>query len=188
MTFADLIAQIRRDRGLDREVPGFDPQNGNEQAWLLLLLEAPGPRAVQSGFVSFDNPDPTARNLKEQLAAAGIGRADLAIWRSGDLAIWNIVPWYIGNATGTAIRAAAGPDVLAGVEYLPSLLSAMPRLRCIALVGSAARQAHVFLSRTTPARIVSCHHPSARVLNSNPHAASENIAVFRYVRETVAPD
>lgn len=179
MAFADLIAQIRRDRGLHREVPGFDPQNGNEQAWLL-LLEAPGPKAVQSSYVSLDNPDPTARNLKKQLAAAGIGQSDIAIW--------NIVPWYIGNTAGTGIRAASSPDVLAGIGYLPSLLSAMPKLRCIALVGSAARQAHTFLSRTTPVRIVSCHHPSARVLNSNPQAASENIAVLRYLRETVAPD
>ncbi|MDP2226113.1 MAG: hypothetical protein Q8J78_01370 [Moraxellaceae bacterium] len=41
-------------------------------------------------------------------------------------------------------------------------------------------------SRTTPARIVSCHHHSARVLNSNPQAAGENIAVFRYVRDRCA--
>lgn len=151
MTFLELAAQIRQDMSLDREVPGFDPQNGNEHAWLLLLLEAPGPKAVQSGYISFDNPDPTARNLREQLAAAGIGRADIALW--------NIVPWYIGNTARTGIRAATGSDVQAGIKYLPPLLASMPNLRCIALVGSASRQAHVFLSRITSARIVSCHHP-----------------------------
>lgn len=170
MTFHALVTQIRQDMGLDREVPGFDPKNGNENAWLLLLLEAPGPKAVQSGHISLDNPDPTARNLRDQLAAAGIGRADIALW--------NIVPWYIGNADRTGIRAATGSDVQAGIKYLPSLLAYMPNLRCIALVGSAARQAHVFLSRTTSARIISCHHPSARVLNLHPEAAQENIEIF----------
>lgn len=171
MTFHELVTQIRQDMGLDREVPGFDPKNGNENAWLLLLLEAPGPKAVQSGYISLDNPDPTARNLREQLAAAGIGRADIALW--------NIVPWYIGNADQTGIRAASGSDVQAGIRYLPPLLASMPNLRCIALVGSASRQAHVFLSRTTTARIVGCHHPSARVLNLHPEAAQENIEIFR---------
>lgn len=178
MNFIELVSRIRHECNLTTEVPGFDPQNGNEHAKYLFLLEAPGPKAVQTGHISFDNPDPTARNFREQLAVAGITREEIAIW--------NIVPWYIGNAAGTAIRAATSADVRAGIEYLSPLVKAMPSLRCIFLVGGAARQAHLFLSRTTTARIVSCHHPSARVLNANPEAAQENIAIFKYVKETTA--
>lgn len=176
MNFADLVNRIRAERNLTSEVPGFDPKNGNERAKYLFLLEAPGPKAVQTGQISFDNPDPSARNFRAQLVEADIFREEIAVW--------NVVPWYIGNEAGTSIRAANGSDVRAGIEYLAPLVSAMPNLRCIVLVGGAARQAHMFLSRATTARIVSCHHPSARVLNVNPGAAKENIELFRFVKAT----
>lgn len=176
MNFNDLVKRIRTERALTAEVPDFDPKNGNEVAKYLFLLEAPGPKAVQTGHISFDNPDPSAKNFREQLAVAGIAREEIALW--------NVVPWYIGNAAGTSIRAANGSDVRAGLEYLAPLVLAMPNLRCIVLVGSAAREAHMFLSRVSTARIVTCHHPSARVINANPKSASENIEVFRFVKAT----
>jgi uracil-DNA glycosylase len=132
MNFADLVDRIRTERHLYHEVPGFDPSNGNEQARYFFLLEAPGSKAVQSGLISLDNPDPSARNLRDQLAHAGIEREDIALW--------NVVPWYIGNDAGTAIRAASGQDVREGLEYLRPLVSAMPNLSCIILVGGAARK------------------------------------------------
>lgn len=176
MNFADLINQIRKDRNLTTAVPGFDPKNGNEGAKYLFLLEAPGPRAVQTGQISFENPDPSAKNFGAQLVEAGITRDEIAIW--------NIVPWYIGNETGTSIRAATGADVRAGSEYLVPLVKSMPNLRCIILVGGVARKAQMFLSRVTTARIVSCHHPSSRVVNTNPQATKENIELFRFVKAT----
>lgn len=176
MNFADLVNRIRAEQNLTAEVPGFDPKNGNERAKYLFLLEAPGQKAVQTGQISFDNPDPTARNFRAQLAEAGIAREEIAVW--------NVVPWYIGNEAGTSIRAANGSDLRAGIAYLSPLVSAMLDLRCILLVGGAARQAHMFLSRVVTARIVSCHRPSARVLNVNPEAAKENIELFRFVKAT----
>ena len=176
MNFTDLVARIRTERNLTSEVPGFDPKNGNEHAKYLFLLEAPGPKAVQTGQVSFENPDPSARNFRKQLHEAGITREEIAIW--------NVVPWYIGDGAGTSIRAVTSSDVRAGIEYLTPLVSAMPNLRCIVLVGGAARKVHVFLSSVTPARIVSCHHTSARVLNVNQHAANENIEIFRFLKAT----
>jgi uracil-DNA glycosylase len=176
MNLDDLVNRIRAERGLTSEVPGFDPLNGNECAKYLFLLEAQGPKAVRTGQISFDNPDPTAKNFREQLAVAGIAREEIAVW--------NVVPWYIGNEVGTSIRAATGSDIRAGIKHLVPLLSAMPNLSCIVLVGHAARQAHMFLSRITTTRIVSCHHPSSRVLNVNQDAANENIAVFRFIKAT----
>ena len=152
-------------------VPGFDPSNGNEQARFLLLLEAPGPKAIETGLVSLDNPDPSARNLKAQLAAADIRRHDLAIW--------NVVPWFIGDFEKRKIRPAKRSDVGEGVRYLPPLLAAMPSLQGIVLIGAAARSAHIFLSHTTSARILACHHPPVRAMNANPGAFEENIAIFR---------
>lgn len=176
MSFELLVTEIRKSLGLSSEVPGFDPKNGNEQAKFLFLMEAPGPKAIESGIISFENPDPTARNFQKQLATAGITREEIAVW--------NIVPWYVGNIAGTAIRAATSQDIRAGIEFLSPIILAMPNLCCVVLVGGAARQAHLFLSRTTKARIVSCHHPSARVLNLNPAAANENIEIFRFIKVT----
>lgn len=176
MAFPELIKQIKEEQGLDHEVPGFDPKNGNEAARYLFLLEAPGPRALQTGYVSVDNPDPTAQNFQAQLREAGV--------EAKDIAVWNVVPWYLGDEDRKKIRRATAKDVRSGLKYLEALVAFMPRLECIVLVGAAARNAHVFLSQATTARILSCHHPSAQALNANPLAAEENVAVLRYMKRT----
>lgn len=168
-----VVRRIRSHHGLNNEVPGFDPANGNESARILFLFEAPGPGAVKSGIVSFENNDPSARNFKKQLGAAGILREQIAVW--------NTVPWYIGAVERRRIRAAARTDIDAGIKHLGPVLRAMPNLEFVVLMGAVARRAHVFLSRTTSARIVSCHHTSARVHASNPAAARENIQVLWYI-------
>lgn len=176
MNLSGLAQKIRKEKKLTREVPGFDPKNGNEKAKFLFLLEAPGPKAVESGIISFDNPDPSARHFGNQLAQAGIDR--------NEIAVWNIVPWYIGSEDGQAIRSATSADIQEGMKFIPQLLDSMPNLRCIVLVGGTARKTHIFLSRITTARILSCHHPSARVMNSNPNANEENIEIFRHMKNT----
>jgi uracil-DNA glycosylase len=175
---SELVNQIRTERNLKPEdVPGFDPLNGNQRAKYLFLLEAPGPKAIKTGRISFDNPDPAAKNFKRQLDDAGINREEIVIW--------NIVPWYIGNADRTAIRAANSDDVEAGKVYLKPLVALLPDLKCIVLVGSVARKAaHMLLSRITTARIVCCHHPSARVVNLHPEKHQENIELFRFLKTT----
>lgn len=171
---SSFVSMIRADRGLLREVPDFDPNNGNEAARYLFVLEAPGPRAVATGFVSFDNPDQTARNLRDQLKDAGINRKDIAIW--------NIVPWYVGNDDQNQIRAVRPDEIATGTKYLKQLLPRLPELRCIVLVGGEARRAHVPLSAETAVRIVSCHHPSQRAMNEA--RKLENIKIFRFIRES----
>jgi uracil-DNA glycosylase len=170
-SLSELVERIRREQGLTIEVPGFDPLNGNERAKFLFVLEAPGPKALETGRISFDNPDITARNFRTQLQASGIQRADIAVW--------NIVPWYLGNQDRTRIRGATARDVKQGLAYLSDVISLMPQLCSVVLVGGAARQAHVHLSHSTRARILSCHHPSPKVQNIVEGAAEENVAVFR---------
>ena len=185
MTFEMIVARIRSDRAsIDqvpnfepKHVPSFDPKNGNEKAKILFLFEAPGPGAVKSGIVSFDNRDKTAENFRDQLTAACIDRDDIAMW--------NIVPWYIGAQAGDRIRAANTKDIEAGRQYLSDVLAAMKNLKYIVLVGASARKAHVYLSCRTAKRIVSCHHTSARALNANRTVCEENIEVLRYLKDTI---
>ncbi len=176
MSFKDIIETIRKDLSLNDEVPGFDPDNGNEKAKFLFLLEAPGPGAIETGIISFNNPDPSARNFKKQLSVAGV--------RKEDIAIWNVVPWYLGNTSKTAIRSAKSTDIEVALKYLNQIIATMQNLRCIVLVGGAARKSHIALSGITSASIFSCHHPSAKVINTNPHAERENIAVFKNMVKT----
>lgn len=173
MSLSTLIQRIRTEQNLNCEVPDADPSNGNECARFLFVLEAPGPQAVASGFVSLNNNDQTARNLRNQLEAAGINTRAIALW--------NVVPWYLGNADKTRIRGANSSDVQQGLAYLSEAVSMMPKLEFIVLVGGAARQAHIHLSSRTTARILSCHHPSPRVQSTNPRAVAENIEVFRHM-------
>ena len=172
-----FVQSLRGARSDPCDVPGFDPQNGNLNAKLLLVLEAPGPGALASKCVSIDNDDPTARNLKALLAKAGI--------RHDDLIVWNVVPWYCGNPDKTKIEVPSVRNLAEGIESLCTLVPLLKNLKAIVLVGSTARKAHVRLSATTQARILSCHHMSQRVLNVNKNAARENKAVFQFLAGTL---
>lgn len=177
MNFKDITSTIKKDLDLSDEVPGFDPENGNENAKFLFLLEAPGPKAIKSGLISFNNSDPSARNFKKQLSEAGINKSDIAIW--------NVVPWYLGNESRSKIRNANSYDLRTALKYLRLVIDAMRSLKCIILVGGTARKSHVALSSITNARIFSCHHPSARVMNTNPKAEIENIEVFKNIMKNI---
>ncbi len=91
----DYLAAIKARCGEGREMPHFDPCDGGINARALFLLEAPGPKAVGSTFISRNNPDPTARNLWHLMNDANIPRSDTLLW--------NVVP-------GTSVcRGASGP-------------------------------------------------------------------------------
>lgn len=168
----ELVEKIRKEKGLAYEVPGFDPQNGNEDARILFVLEAPGAKAVKTGSISFENPDQTAKNFCEQLMRSGIDRSEICIW--------NIVPWYLGD--GKKIRAADVNDVKMGLNYLGDLIAMLKKLEFIVLVGGPARRAHAYLSHKTSVRILGCHHPSPKVVNNYPEMREENILIFRIMK------
>ena len=166
---APLTAFVRRLRikaGGDASIPFFDPWDGGTEAEILFLLEAPGPKARNSGFISRNNPDETAKNFFELLNEAGIPRR-----RS---LLWNVVPWYLG--TGKKIRPANASDIVSGIESLDELLGLLPRLRGIVLVGSKAQKAEGHLKQLRPSLfILACPHPSPMFINRRP----ENRQVLR---------
>jgi hypothetical protein len=92
---------MRVETGLFTKIPDFDPCDGGTRAHVLCLFEAPGPRAVESGFVSRNNPDQTARNIFELHQQAGLARTSVVLW--------NIVPWYVG--TGQRIRKLGAEEL-----------------------------------------------------------------------------
>ena len=124
---------------------------------------------MRTGFVSRDNPDPTARNLRAFLIEAGIGRRRTALW--------NVVPWYIG--TGARIRPATGADVAAGAAHLGGLLPLFPRLRAVVLVGRKAQSARRIVERLTPSRVFEMLHPGNQVVACFPTRLRETRRVLR---------
>ena len=141
-------------------MPFFDPLDGGVDAECLFLLEAPGPRAVRSGFVSRNNPDETAKNWYELNEAAGIDRARTLVW--------NVVPWYIGKES--RIRAANSGDIVKGLPYLRRLLELLPKLRVMVLVGRKAGRARVSIQEWAPQiEIFEIPHPSPSFVNRGKH-------------------
>jgi uracil-DNA glycosylase len=167
-----FVERIRRERGCGDAVPYFDPADGGVEAECLYVAEAPGPRAVQSGFISRNNPDESAKNLLELNAKAGVPR--------NCTVICNIVPWYVGS--GGRIRPADSTDIEEGWPYLLQLLDMLPRLRIVVLVGGKAQRVASRLRAIRPdLQIMKCPHPSPMFVNRKPQNREALLATFREV-------
>lgn len=144
----------------DAEVPYFDPTEAGTEARILLLLEAPGRRAALeagSGFVSPDNNDQSAKNMWHLLREAGIDRGR-------DVVTWNVVPWYIGD--GRKVRATRSSDLDDAREATRELLSLLPNVRVVVLLGRPAATAWQALGFNLEA--IEAPHPSPLNLNTRP--------------------
>jgi uracil-DNA glycosylase len=119
-----------------RDFPFVDPDDGGIFAKVLFLQHTPGRRAVTTGYVSIDNPDPTAWNVSKALGYAGFGRADYICW--------NVVPYFIstedkdGKATTAQIRDAA--------HYTQAFIGMLPHLRVVVFCGRKAQRQAPFLT------------------------------------------
>ncbi|MBZ2189252.1 uracil-DNA glycosylase [Alcanivorax sp. JB21] len=155
----DFVDDLRIRIGPEAAIPYFDPWDGGVGAEALFLLEAPGPKARNSGFMSMNNPDETAKNLFELIHEAEIDRRRIAIW--------NTVPWYIGS--GAKIRPASSSDIASGIESLSNLFQLMPKLRLVVLVGAKAQKAHKHIQNVAPhLGLLSSPHPSPMFVNRRP--------------------
>lgn len=154
-----FVETIRSETGLNRQIPYFDPFDGGINAKCLFLFEAPGPGAVESGFISRNNPDETAKNFFELNHQAGLPR--------GMTVSWNIVPWYIG--TGCKIRPANMKDIEKGKKYLIRLLSLLPHLQVIVLGGKKAQKALSLVNEANLSiSLLKMPHPSPLFVNNKP--------------------
>lgn len=158
-----LEAELKVRLGDDVTVPDFDPRDGGVEARCLFLLESPGRRARHSGFISRNNPDPTARNWLTFNEAAGIERTMTAMW--------NVVPWYVGE--DRRIHAIQSQHVLAALPELINLLALFAKLEVIVLVGKNAALSRPFIEKISPhLTVLECPHPSAKGIAFRPESAS----------------
>ena len=174
---AGFAASLREATG--REVPDADPADGGVGARCLLLLETPGPAIVRTGFVSCDNPTPTAGNLRRFLRDAGLPRDALLVW--------NAVPFVI-HAPGAKNRAPRAPEVRAGVALLPGLLPLLPELRVCVLAGRAAGAAAPVLRAERPELpLLEMPHPSPTFVCTSSEVPRRIVAALRTAAAAVRP-
>lgn len=156
---SDYVRSLRVRMGAEYGIPYFDPLDGGTRADCLFLLEAPGPKAVASQFISRDNPDETAKNVFLLSQEAGIDRRRTVLW--------NVVPWYIG--TGKKIRPANSRDLGAAAPALAELAALLPALHSIVLLGNKASTAKSSIAELLPkARVFCLPHPSPMFVNRRP--------------------
>jgi hypothetical protein len=144
-----------RERG-SVEVPEFDPLDGGVEAQALFLFEKPGPMTAErggskrsgSGFISRNNDDPTAEATFRFMEQAGLARR-LTV-------TWNVIPWWNGT------RAVTGQELREGTACVKELISLLPKLRAVVLVGKRAAEAERYL-KTTELPLLASDHPSPLV-------------------------
>ena len=150
----DYNDALRRQQP-DWKVPDLDPASGGSEARALFLLEKPGPKADQgtgSGFISVHNNDPTA----EATYRFALVRNRLPLhW----CLFANVIPWWDGF-----IKIGPGQRRLAA-EAITHLLTLLPELRAIVLVGATAQRAWARSKLATPegVRLWRSDHPSPQV-------------------------
>ena len=171
-----FIQRLRERMGPNAAIPYIDPWDGGIEAEVMFLLEAPGPRARNSGFVSMNNPDESAKNFYEISREAGIERKRIVIW--------NAVPGYIG--CGTRIRPANSRDLEDGLQSLPELLQLLPKLRAIVFVGNKARKAEMRVRAIAPhLRVFFSAHPSPMFVNRKPENRGRLLNAWRGVQSSL---
>lgn len=172
----DFVERVRRERNCGEDFPFFDPSDGGVNARCLFVLEAPGPKAVKSGFISRNNPDESARNFFLLNQAAGLPRR-LTV-------SCNIVPWFIGE--NGKIRQATQRDIDQGWPYLLELIDLLPELRLIVLVGGKAQRVRPRLEASDLAvPIMECPHPSPQYVNRRPENRGILLAALKDVAARV---
>ena len=168
----EFVQKIRSTKNLTVEIPYFDPFDGGTNARVLFILEAPGAKAVQSGFISCNNPDETAKNMLGFIRDSGFAR--------NDIAIWNIVPWYIG--TGTKIRPANQADVLEGLGHLENLIKLFANLETIVFVGKKSQKAMKTETIRNDIKRYAIDHPSPLFVNNKPENRSKILDAMTSIR------
>lgn len=159
----DYVNWLKRELGTRIEVPYFDPMDGGINARVLLVLETPGPAAVETNFVSRNNDDKTAPNLFKALAIEGFSR--------GSTALWNVAPWNISKIGKN--ENARISDVRRGTPYLIKLLSLFPSLTTIVLCGNMAKLAGNDIRKLGRFSVHGTYHFSDRAFR--PYAQREHI-------------
>jgi hypothetical protein len=164
----EYLNAVRTARGNGVFIPEFDPLDGGIHAKALFLFASPSAGPEESGFISRENPDPSALNVRALFENAGISRKDTMLW--------NVVPWAMD-------REVSKGDVADALPYHSPLLKRMDQLnlKVVVLLGLNAQKALPELKTLTKAEIKTTWMPSPRVFNTSPQKREEVQELFNEV-------
>ncbi len=135
-----------------RTVADFDPKGGGVVARVMYLAQDPSSTAAETGFISPDNNDPTAKATTEACHAAKVDSAERVHW--------NVYPWWQRAPCPIALPRS---DKLAQ-DMLTELVALLPAMKSVVLIGGEAEGAWKRLTRTatlrSDLRVWSGPHPS----------------------------
>lgn len=157
-----ILEEIIEKKGKNnkKNVPGFDPEDGGVEARCLFLHEAPGKMAYESGYITCDNCDKTAKNFHSFIDQTRIKRKDIIIW--------NAVPWCIWKKNKMKIRHPKPKEMEEGMEYFLKLRRLCVKLEVIVLMGNTAQRAWCYYLKEKPdIRIFLSPHPSPQFINKD---------------------
>ena len=154
----EFVLKIRKEKNLSDQIPFFDPLDGGVNARCLSVLRAPGDKTQETGFVSRNNPDPTANNLFHFYQEAKIPREETVLW--------NVVPWKVKEEK-------FWESLDQSVEYLLELIDILPKLKVIVLHGNEAKKARDMLERANKNIIIIDSWHTGSNLNRHPHKKDE---------------
>ena len=154
----DFVDRLRQ-KYKDWEFPDFDPLDSGIEADTLLLFEKPGRKTSAkgggSGFISRNNNDATAEATFNFLNEAGLSRKRTVIW--------NTIPGWNGT------RKITPDELRAGINDLSELISLLPKLRTVILVGKKAQKAGPLIKRNNSAlQLIESAHSSPIVRATSP--------------------
>ncbi|WP_407569961.1 uracil-DNA glycosylase [Deinococcus altitudinis] len=171
---APLTAFVERIRRTDDPyqpywAPYFDPKSGGVGAQVLLLLESPGPQVSRTEFVSADNPDGTAENMSCLLKLASLSRQNILLW--------NIFPWQL---SAESVIAPGNAHLMEAAPTTRELLTLLPALKVIVLIGNRAKAGweHVGVTVDAEIKVLHCPHPSPIPFSVNPESAVKALSVL----------
>jgi uracil-DNA glycosylase len=154
-------------------VPYVAPIYGGVDARVLFIARDPGPKTQGalggSGFLSLENDDASAERFATLLDEAGIP--------VGETLPWNAYPWYIN-------RKPTAAQLEAGVEPLARLLSLLPKLGVVVLLGGSAQDGWSRLARrhrglVAGFEVVPTYHTSNQALIGSPKERAERMAKLK---------
>jgi uracil-DNA glycosylase len=158
----------------ERKFPNVDPNDGGVNARVLFLQHTPGRMAVESGFVSRDNRDPTAKNAGEALDYAGFARTDYVRW--------NVVPYYISTAVKDG--KASPREVREAAPYTQAFIDSLPNLRAVVFCGGMAKKAIPHLKLPDGVDTLSTFHCAAQSYN-HAHQREHILKTFKKAYELI---
>lgn len=118
----------------------FDPDGGGIEALVLYLAQDPSSTAADTGFISPDNNDGSARATTEACRAAGLA--------STERVHWNVYPWWLKAPCDARVRR----ETELAHTFLVELLDRLDEVASVVLIGGKALKAWNKVFRTGPPR------------------------------------